>query len=144
MTEKAHDHSLPAHIGDVNGLYLEAAYHGLDRLRYVDLMDRTLAMDGDEVETLFPEVQSLEDAGGNLVTLHYALTEGGLSPRDFGLAVAAGLDLEIFAEALLLGLKASDLPGLMARYSNPDLNAYLEHFVDSQVRGVDEGLHDEF
>jgi hypothetical protein len=133
----------PVHIGDINGLYAEAAYHGLDRLRYLDLMDRSLAMAGDEVETLFPEVETLEACGGNLVTLHYALTDGGLSPRAFGQAVAAGLDLEVFTDALLLGFKASDLPGLMTRYSAHDLNCYLENLVDSRDGVADERLIDE-
>jgi hypothetical protein len=132
------------HIGDINGLYAEAAYHGLDRLRYLDLMDRTLAMHGDEVETLFPEVESLEASGGNLVTLHYALTEGGLSPRDFGQAVAAGIDLAVFTDALLLGFKASDLPDLLSRYSASELNGHLENFVDSRDGVADERLFDEF
>jgi len=118
------------HIGDINGLYAEAAYHGLDRLRYLDLMDRTLAMHGDEVETLFPEVESLEASGGNLVTLHYALTEGGLAPRTFGQAVAAGIDLAVFSDAVLMGFKASELPDLMARCSPGEINLRLENFVD--------------
>jgi hypothetical protein len=103
-------------------------------------------MHGDQVETLFPEVESLEAAGGNLVTLHYALTEGGLSPRDFGLAVAAGLDLEVFSDALLLGLEASELPVLIARYGTGtnQLNSYLENFVDSRDGVADELLYDEF
>ncbi|MBS1993942.1 MAG: hypothetical protein JSS86_21595 [Cyanobacteria bacterium SZAS LIN-2] len=137
----------PVHIGDVNGLYTEAAYHGLDRMRYVDLMDRTLAMHGDPVDTLFPEVDDLEAAGGNLVTLHYALTDGGLSARDFGRAVAAGLDLEVFSNAVLLGLHAAELPRLMTRHEAGGisaLNHHLQDFVDARDGDADECLHDEF
>jgi hypothetical protein len=143
-TQNASKYAHPVHIGDINGLYAEAAYHGLDRLRYIDLMDRTLAMAGDEVETLFPEVESLEDAGGNLVTLHYALTEGGLSPRAFGQAVTAGLDLAVFTDALLLGFKASDLPGLTTKFSPSELNGQLKNFVECRDGVADERLFDEF
>jgi hypothetical protein len=134
----------PVHIGDVNGLYAEAAYHGLDRLRYLDLMDRTLAMHGDAVETLFPEVETLEASGASLVTLHYALTEGGLSPRAFGQAVAAGLNLEIFSDAVVLGFNASELPALMDSLSASALNNHLQNFADSRDDVADELLIDEF
>jgi hypothetical protein len=134
----------PVHIGDVNGLYAEAAYHGLDRLRYLDLMDRTLAMHGDPVETLFPEVETLEAGGANLVTLHFALTEGGLAPRAFGQAVAAGLDLEVFSDAVVLGFNASELPALMQSLSVSALNDHLQNFADIRDGASDESLIDEF
>jgi len=144
MTMTRSTSSNDVHICDIQGLYAEAAYHGLDRLRYLDLMDRTLAMHGDEVETLFPEVESLEASGGNLVTLHYALTDGGLSPLAFGQAVAAGMDLAVFSDAVLMGFKASALPGLMARYSAGEVNGQLENFVDNCDSFGDERLSDEF
>jgi hypothetical protein len=134
----------PVHTSDINGLYAEAAYHGLDRMRYLDLMDRTLAMHGDEVETLFPEVESLEASGANLVTLHYALTEGGLSPRAFGQALAAGIDLATFSDAVLLGFTASELPALMAKHDASEVNDHLQNIVDSRDGlADDERLSDE-
>jgi|GEM_PF-6598939 len=146
MSKSAEQNKQPVPFSDINGLYAEAAYHGLDRLRYRDTVDRTLAMHGDAVDAFFPEVEDLEAAGGNLVTLHYALTEGGLSPQDFGQAVAAGLDLEAFSDAVLLGLHAADLPQLMTEHASDiaGLNDHLEDFVERRDGVADECLHDEF
>lgn len=114
-----------------------AAYHALDRLRFVDNTDRVLATHGDDVDTLFADPAELEEKGADLEVL-YAAVLGGMGVEGLSLALDSGVDVSVLSQALSLGLEPGAVPELVFNYGGEDLNGHLSNFVEAKVEALSE------
>ncbi len=76
-----------------------AASADLDRARFIDGDDEVLHRVGDAVDTLFPDSDTLEAAGVDIVALNEA-RKNGLDMTAFGKAIGNGMELGFFSEML--------------------------------------------
>lgn len=76
-----------------------AAGRELDRARFLSGQDEVLHTAGDDVDTLYPDSDTLEAAGVDIVALNEA-RNNGLDMAAFGKAIDNGMKLEFFSEML--------------------------------------------
>ncbi len=115
-------------INSFNGMSDEdaqimAACAKLDRNRFASLTEYYLDRIGDEAMSLYPDSQTLEDSGVDVVALAKVLGRK-LSPTRLGKWHKAGLDLVAASKAIALGLPVADIHKLLMQTSDINLVSY--------------------